>query len=46
MLRLPAYQYHRPETVVQAVSLMGEYAEDAMYIAGGTDLIPNMTPKR
>ena len=42
MLRLPPYQYHRPVTVAQAVSLMGEYAEEAMYIAGGTDLIPNM----
>ena len=42
MLRLPPYQYHRPSTVAEAVSLMGEHAGDAMYIAGGTDLIPNM----
>lgn len=42
MLRLPAYRYHRPASVGEAVSLMGEHAGDAMYIAGGTDLVPNM----
>jgi len=42
MLRLPAYRYHRPRSVDEAVALMGEHAGDAMYIAGGTDLIPNM----
>jgi 4-hydroxybenzoyl-CoA reductase subunit beta len=42
MLRLPPYRYHRPSTVDDAVSLMGEYSSEAMYIAGGTDLVPNM----
>ncbi len=42
MLRLPPYRYHRPSTVAEAVSLAGAYAGDAMFIAGGTDLIPNM----
>lgn len=42
MLRLPPYRYHRASTVAEAVSLMGEHAENAMYIAGGTDLVPNM----
>lgn len=42
MLRLPTFVYHRPATVQQAVSLLGEYGVDAMYVAGGTDLIPNM----
>ena len=42
MLRLPAFQYHRPDSVVRAVELMGQYAGEAMYVAGGTDLIPNM----
>ena len=42
MLRLPPFRYHRPTTVSEAVALMGEHAGDAMYIAGGTDLVPNM----
>ena len=42
MLRLPAFRYHRPETVQQAVSLLAEHGERAMPIAGGTDLVPNM----
>lgn len=42
MLRLPPYRYHRPRRVEDAVSLMGEHIGDAMYIAGGTDLVPNM----
>lgn len=42
MLRLPPFRYHRPETVEQAVALLGEYGADAMPVAGGTDLVPNM----
>ncbi|MGD2069876.1 MAG: FAD binding domain-containing protein [Gemmatimonadota bacterium] len=42
MLRLPAYRYHRPRTVEEAVSLLGEHEGDVMPVAGGTDLIPNM----
>ena len=42
MLRLPPFRYHRPETVADAVSLLGLYGEAAMPVAGGTDLIPNM----
>jgi len=42
MLRLPPYRYHRPRTVAEAVELMGERGPEAMYVAGGTDLIPNM----
>jgi 4-hydroxybenzoyl-CoA reductase subunit beta len=42
MLRLPPYRYHRPHTVAEAVELMTEHAGEAMYIAGGTDLVPNM----
>ena len=50
MLRLPSFCYHRPDTVNDAVSLLGEYGESAMPVSGGTDLIPNMkhrlfTPK-
>jgi len=42
MLRLPPFRYHRPTTVKEAISLMGEHAGRAMYVAGGTDLVPNM----
>ncbi len=42
MLRLPPYRYHRPGTVDQALELLGEHAGDAMPVAGGTDLMPNM----
>jgi 4-hydroxybenzoyl-CoA reductase subunit beta len=42
MLRLPPFRYHRPETVEQAVSLLAEHEGDAMPVAGGTDLVPNM----
>jgi 4-hydroxybenzoyl-CoA reductase subunit beta len=42
MLRLPPFRYHRPETVADAVSLLGLYGDAAMPVAGGTDLIPNM----
>ncbi|TVP56805.1 MAG: 4-hydroxybenzoyl-CoA reductase [Gemmatimonadales bacterium] len=42
MLRLPPYTYHRPRTVREAVELLAEHGTEAMPIAGGTDLVPNM----
>lgn len=42
MLRLPTFRYHRPSTIAEAVALRGEHGGESMYIAGGTDLIPNM----
>lgn len=42
MLRLPPYRYHRPRSLDEAVSLLGEHGGDAMPVAGGTDLVPNM----
>ena len=42
MLRLPPYQYHRPTSLDAAVALMAEHGDDAMYVAGGTDVVPNM----
>ncbi len=42
MLRLPPFRYHRPGTVEEAVALLHEHGPDAMPIAGGTDLMPNM----
>ena len=42
VLRLPPFRYHRPRTVAEAVEVLGAHAGDAMLIAGGTDLLPNM----
>lgn len=42
MLRLHPYTYHRPGSVEDALELLREHGEDAMPIAGGTDLVPNM----
>lgn len=42
MLRLHPYEYHRPATVAGALALLAEHGGDALPIAGGTDLVPNM----
>ena len=42
MLRLPRFRYHEPTTVADATRLFAEAAPDASYVAGGTDLYPNM----
>ena len=50
MLRLPKFDVASPDTVDAAVALLEEHGEEAMLVAGGTDLVPNMkhelfTPK-
>ena len=50
MLRLPTFQVATPTSVDAVVALLSEHGDDAMLIAGGTDLVPNMkhelfTPK-
>ena len=42
MLRLHPFRYHRPDTVEEAVALLAGFGEEAMPMAGGTDLMPNM----
>lgn len=42
MIRLPEFEYHAPTTVEEAVALKAEHGSDAMFLAGGTDLFPNM----
>ncbi len=42
MLRLPPFEYLAPRTLAEAVSMMADRGPDAMYVAGGTDLYPNM----
>ncbi|NCG17686.1 MAG: hypothetical protein GWP91_01540 [Rhodobacterales bacterium] len=41
MLRMPEFQVHLPLTARQAVNLRSTLPE-SMYIAGGTDLLPNL----
>jgi 4-hydroxybenzoyl-CoA reductase subunit beta len=42
MLRLPEFDYHRPETLEDAVRLLADLGDAAMVVAGGTDVIPNL----
>jgi 4-hydroxybenzoyl-CoA reductase subunit beta len=50
MMRLPKFTYRVPTRVSDAVKMIGDAGADAMFVAGGTDLYPNMkrrqqTPK-
>jgi 4-hydroxybenzoyl-CoA reductase subunit beta len=42
MLRLPEFEYHRPDTLEAAAKLLSELGEAALPVAGGTDVIPNL----
>ncbi len=42
MIRLPAFDYLAPRTVSDAVRYLADRGPDAMLVAGGTDLFPNM----
>jgi 4-hydroxybenzoyl-CoA reductase subunit beta len=42
MLRLPPFRYQAPNTIEQAASMLAQEGEQAMLVAGGTDLYPNM----
>jgi 4-hydroxybenzoyl-CoA reductase subunit beta len=42
MLRLHEYAYHQPRALDEALALLDVHGDDAMPIAGGTDLMPNM----
>jgi 4-hydroxybenzoyl-CoA reductase subunit beta len=50
MMRLPKFRYHAPRTVGEAIAIRSDAGPDGAYVAGGTDLYPNMkrrqqTPK-
>jgi 4-hydroxybenzoyl-CoA reductase subunit beta len=50
MLRLPWFEYRAPRSVAEAAKILAGEGPQAMLIAGGTDLLPNMkrrhqTPK-
>ncbi len=42
MMRLPKFSYLVPRTVADAVKMMGDAGPSGQYVAGGTDLYPNM----
>jgi len=42
MMRLPPFTYLAPVSVTDAVKLMTDHGPEAMLVAGGTDLYPNM----
>jgi 4-hydroxybenzoyl-CoA reductase subunit beta len=39
---LPAFRVARPKTVEEAVRVLSEWGPEAMVIAGGTDVVPNL----
>jgi len=41
-MRLPKFAYHVPRTVGDAVKMMGDAGPEGQFVAGGTDLYPNM----
>ena len=42
MMRLPKFDYRTPRTIAEAVKIIGDSGPDAQFVAGGTDLYPNM----
>ncbi|HYN09857.1 MAG TPA: FAD binding domain-containing protein [Vicinamibacterales bacterium] len=42
MIRLPRFDYRAPRTVSEAAQLLADANGEAMLLAGGTDLVPNM----
>src|ERR671939_1104138 len=42
MMRLPKFAYFVPKTVGEAARMMGEAGPAGQFVAGGTDLYPNM----
>src|SRR5262249_22101162 len=42
MMRLPPFTYLAPPSAAAAVTLMADHGPNAMLVAGGTDLYPNM----
>ncbi len=42
MLRLPSFSYLQPKTLTEALAMKRDAGPDGMFVAGGTDLYPNM----
>src|SRR5207302_11020140 len=50
MMRLPKFEYRTPRTIAEAVKIVADVGPEGQFVAGGTDLYPNMkrrqqTPK-
>ena len=42
MLRLPSFRYLQPRSLAEALHMKADAGPDGMFVAGGTDLYPNM----
>jgi 4-hydroxybenzoyl-CoA reductase subunit beta len=42
MMRLPKFTYRVPRTIAEAVKIIGDTGPESQFVAGGTDLYPNM----
>src|SRR5258708_7435407 len=42
MLRLPTFRYLQPKTLTEALRMKSDAGPEGMFVAGGTDLYPNM----
>ncbi|MDX6611186.1 MAG: hypothetical protein QOD75_372 [Blastocatellia bacterium] len=42
MMRLPKFEYRIPRNIAEAVKIVGDVGPTAQFVAGGTDLYPNM----
>jgi len=41
-MRLPKFCYRTPRTIAEAVKIIGDTGPESQFVAGGTDLYPNM----
>ena len=41
-MRLPKFEYYIPQTIADAVKMIGDAGPNGQFVAGGTDLYPNM----
>jgi len=42
MMRLPKFSYRTPRTIAEAVKIIADAGPEGQFVAGGTDLYPNM----
>jgi len=42
MMRLPKFDYRTPRTIAEAVKIVADAGPNGQFVAGGTDLYPNM----
>src|SRR5712691_11540937 len=42
MMRLPKFEYRTPQSIAEAVKIIADVGPEGQFVAGGTDLYPNM----